>query len=238
MNIPFFGGGKQKWMSPAVKQMMEISSVRADGVFLKTCKVLALVKVKPVNFGALQEGDKDSVIYGFLELLNNLTFPIQIVMRTTNLDLEDYLGQLKKRIQKRDDKMALAYYEHFSEYMRAHIKINKIRDRLFYIVISIDKSGGDRVTLKELSSRCDTLMNALSVSGIVTERMNTHQLINFYSSYFTESFEIYDSFISPMTLYKQMWGESSKLRQKKQIREKEQIQKGKPIAKKAEKGKK
>ncbi len=212
MDLPFFGGKKQKWMSPAVKQMMEIKSIRADAVFLKNGKVLALVKVKPLNFTVLEEEDKDTVVYGFLELLNGITFPFQIVMRSTNLDLEDYLAQLKKRIHKRDDKMAMAYYEHFAEYMRAHIQANRIRDRLFYLVVPVDKGGSDRATLKSLDERCEKIMNALSASGIVTERLTAHQLINFYSSYFTETFEIMDSFISPVTLYKRMWAKTGKRR--------------------------
>lgn len=204
---------KTSWISPAARQLLGIGSVRADAVILKDNRVLGLIKVKPINFGVLGEEDKDTVIYGFLEFLNALNFPIQIVMRSVNLDLEDYLRQLKRRILQRDDKMALSYYDHFAEYMRSYISVNKINDRHFYIVITAEKQKNEKSTLDNLDGRCNTIMSTLSLSGIVSERMNTHQLINFFSSYFTETFEIYETFISPITMYRKMWKEAPKHRE-------------------------
>ena len=198
---------KTSWISPAARQLMNIKSIRADSVFLKDERILALLKVTPINFGTLSEEDKDTVIYGFLEFLNSINFPLQIVMRSVNLDMEDYLLALKRRITQRDDKVALAYYEHFSEYMRNYIKVSKINDRHFYIVVQAEKKGDVKTKLESLEIRCESLKGALSLSGIVSERLNTNQLVNFYSSYFTETFEIYDTFISPITLYSKMWQE-------------------------------
>ncbi|MFH1403158.1 MAG: hypothetical protein ABIH11_02695 [Candidatus Altiarchaeota archaeon] len=202
---------KTSWISPAARKLMNIQSIRADTVFLKDHGVLGLIGVKPINFGVLSEQDKDTVIYGFLEFLNSLNFPIQIVMRSVNLDLEDYLTHLKRRITQRDDKVALAYYEHFAEYMRSYIKINKINDRHFYVVVPGKKKKTEKETIDYLTTQCNEIMARLGLSGIVAERLNTNQLINFYSSYFTETFEIYESYISPITLYRKMWREAPKM---------------------------
>ena len=129
-------------------------------------------------------------------------------MRSVNLDLEDYLRHLKRRIVQRDDKIALAYYEHFSEYMRSYIKVNKINDRHFYIVVTGQKRKTHNETLDILSTQCDELIGRLSLSGIVAERMNSKQLLNFYSSYFTDSFELSETYISPITMYRKMWKEA------------------------------
>ncbi len=196
---------KTSWISPAARKLMNIKSIRADAVFLKDSRVLGVIKVKPINFGVLSEQDKDTVIYGFLEFLNSLNFPIQIVMRSVNLDLDDYLRHLKRRIVQRDDKVALAYFEHFAEYMRGYIKANKINDRHFYIVVSGKKKKTEKETIDFLTTQCNELMGRLGLSGIVSDRMNTNQLINFYGSYFTETFEIYESYISPITMYRKMW---------------------------------
>ncbi|MFC2154385.1 hypothetical protein ACFLRC_02755 [Candidatus Altiarchaeota archaeon] len=201
---------KSSWISPAARELMSIKSLRADAVFLKNNRVLGLIKVKPINFAILNEEDQKTVIYGFMEFLNSLNFPIQIVMRSINLDLEDYLRHLKRRITKRDDREALAYYQHFSKYLRDYIQMNKINDRLFYIVVSIYKKEDEKSTIQELEGRCETLMNTLGISGITSERMNTHQLINFYSTYFTETFEIFQDFIAPITMYRKMWKEKPK----------------------------
>jgi hypothetical protein len=201
---------KSSWISPEARKLMGLRSIRASAVFLQDNRVLGVIKVKPINFGVLSAEDRDTVIYGFLEFLNSLNFSIQIVMRSVNLDLEDYLRHLKRRIVQRDDKVALAYYEHFAEFMRSYIKSNKINDRHFYIVIPGQKKKTEKETIDYLETQCSEIMGRLSLSGIVAERMNDRQLLNFYKSYFTDSFELYDSYISPITMYRKMWKEAPK----------------------------
>lgn len=212
INYVYYISGKREssWISPAARKLMEIRSIRADAVFLKDGRVLGVVKVKPINFGVLGREDQDTVIYGFLEFINSLSFPVQIVMRSINLDLSDYLGALKRRIVQRDDKMALAYYEHFSEYMYDYIKSNKINDRLFYIVIPGKRYSDERKTITNLEDRCKAVTETLGLSGIIAERYNNKQLLNLYASYFTDSFRLDEEFVSPITMYKRMWHEAPK----------------------------
>lgn len=193
------------WITPAARELMNIKGIRADSVFLKDSRVLGVVKVKPINFGVLSKDDQDTVIYGFLEFLNSINFPIQIVMRSVNLDLSNYLAALKRRIVQRNDKIALAYYEHFSEYMYDYIKANKINDRLFYIIVSVKTQMDEREVIRSLETKCRTIIDTLALSGIIGERLNTSQLLSLYSSYFTESFHVDEDFISPVTMYKKMW---------------------------------
>lgn len=198
------------WISPAARKLMEIKSIRADAVFLKDGRVLGVVKVKPINFGVLGKEDQDTVIYGFLEFINSLSFPVQIVMRSVNLDLSDYLSALKRRIVQRDDKMSLAYYEHFSEYMYDYIKTNKINDRLFYIVVPAKRFTDETKTILNLEERCKAVIETLALSGIIAERLGNKQLLNMYASYFTESFKLDEEFVSPITMYRRMWSEAPK----------------------------
>jgi len=193
------------WISPAARKLMEIKSIRASTVFLKSGRSLAVIKVRPINFGVLSKEDQDSVIYGFLQFLNSLNFPVQIVMRSVNLDLSDYLTNLKRGIIQRDDKMSLAYYEHFAEYMYGYIKENKVNDRLFYIIIPAKKRWDEQGIIRSLDGRCRSIIESLARSGIIAERLNNSKLLNLYSSYFTQSFHIEGEYLSPITMYRKIW---------------------------------
>lgn len=209
--LQFIKGKKEvSWISPSARKLMGIRSIRADTVFLKDGRALGVVRIKPINFGILSKEDQDSVIYGFLGFLNALNFPIQIVMKSVNLDLSDYLLALKRRIIQRDDKMALAYYEHFSEYMYDYIRKTKINDRLFYIIIPAEQHWDERKVIRSLETRCRNIIDSLSHSGIIAQRLNNKQLLDLYSSYFTETFHIDEEFVSPITMYRKIWHEAPK----------------------------
>ncbi len=98
------------WISPAASRLLGIKEIKADSVFLKNGDVVAVLKVTSINFGVLNKEDQDIVIYNFLQFVNSIDFPIQIVMRSVNLDLTDYLASLKRKIVQRDDQMALVYF--------------------------------------------------------------------------------------------------------------------------------
>ena len=196
---------KASWLSPDAQGLLDIRDIRADTVFLKKGGAIGLIKVTPINFGMLSKEDQDSVIYGFLGFLNTINFPIQIVMKSINLDINDYLSALKQRIEERDDKIALAYYEHFASYMRDYIESTKINDRLFYIVVPAKKHWDEREVVRSLDTRCKNIMDALAFSGINSERLNTQQLLNLYASYFTETFWLDEDFVTGITMYRKMW---------------------------------
>ncbi len=210
INYVFFLRQKESgsWISPAARKLMDIKTIRANSVFIKDGSVLGVVKVKPINFGVLSRDDQDTVIYGFLQFLNSINFPVQIVMRSVNLDLSDYLNALKRRILQRDDKISLAYYEHFSEYMYEYIRANKINDRLFYIIVPAKRHWDEREIIRSLETRCRTVIEALARSGIVASRLDNTQLLSLYSSYFTQTFNVDEEFLSPITLYRKMWTET------------------------------
>jgi hypothetical protein len=211
--ISFMGLKKQtSWMSKEAQGLLDIREIRADTVFLGTGDSLGLIKITPINYGMLSREDQDSVIYGFLEFLNTINFPIQIVMKSINLDIGDYLNSLKHRISERDDKISMAYFEHFSSYMKDYIQATKINDRLFYVVVPAKKHWDERETIRSLESRCHNIIDALSFSGINAERMNSQHLLNLYSSYFTETFWLDEDFVTAVTMYRNMWKSAPKTR--------------------------
>ncbi len=210
MNLVSFMRVKKKssWLSSDAQGLLDVRDIRADTVFLRKGGAFGLIKVTPINYGMLSKEDQDSVIYGFLEFLNTINFPIQIVMKSINLDINDYLSALKHRIEARDDKISLAYYEHFSNYMRDYIAATKINDRLFYIVVPAKRHWDEREVIRGLESRCKNMMDTLAFSGINSERLNTQQLLNLYASYFTETFWLDEDFITSVTMYNKMWKRS------------------------------
>ncbi|MEA1924690.1 MAG: PrgI family protein [Candidatus Altiarchaeota archaeon] len=193
------------WISPAASRLLGIKEIKADSVFLKNGEIVAVLKITSINFGVLNKEDQDIVIYNFLQFINSIDFPIQVVMRSVNLDLSDYLVSLKRKIVQRDDQMALVYFEHFSKYLDEYVSERKINDRFFYVVVPAKKSFDERKVIRNLETRCSTIMESFNMSGIVADRMDNKQLLNFYASYFTQTFHVGEDFLTPITMYRRIW---------------------------------
>src|SRR3990172_7261568 len=87
---------------------IEIEDI-ADGLVLFSDGSCALVvTASAVNFGLLSEGEQEAIISAYAGLINSLSFPIQVLIRTQHKDVTLYLALLEDRERKqKNPKLAL-----------------------------------------------------------------------------------------------------------------------------------
>ncbi len=116
------------------KEKMErwfyIKEIKNNLIITKN-KKLAVIKVEPVNFSIKPQGEQEAIILGFQKFLNSLDFPVQLLMTTETLNLEEYLETLKDKI----DKSKTDVFGEYKEHIKKVIKDNSVMNRNFYIVI-------------------------------------------------------------------------------------------------------
>lgn len=94
-----------------------------------------VISATAVNFGLLSEKEQDAIIYSYAGLLNSLSFPIEILIRTQHKDVTAYLKTLEDRekIQK-NPKLAAAMHG-YRLFVAATVKEKDVLDKKFYIVV-------------------------------------------------------------------------------------------------------
>jgi len=123
---------------------------------------VAIIKVQPINFRIKPSGEQEAIMESFQKFLNSLDFPIQILMNTESLELEDYLNSLKSRINQYEE-----LFEHYKTHLQKVIKSNKIMDRIFYIVIPEQNN---------IEIQADICLQKLENLNLKAERLNNEQL--------------------------------------------------------------
>lgn len=114
---------------------LNIEDIKDNLVLLKSGAAAMVLQTSAVNFGLLSEPEQDAIIYAYAGLLNSLTFPIQILIRSQKKDISHYLHLLKNQYDKQTHpahKAAIDQYRHFVESL---VKEGNILDKKFYITI-------------------------------------------------------------------------------------------------------
>jgi hypothetical protein len=114
-------------MTPKMKKLIGISKIEKGVIYSKN--EVAVFEITPINFSIKTKEEQESITYGFQKFLNSLDFPIQFAVTTHNLNIDKYLDSLGKRVNNKE------LFNDFSEFMKNNIKKNKMRNRLFYLVI-------------------------------------------------------------------------------------------------------
>ncbi len=192
----------------STQEHLEIEDIFDDLVILKSSGAALVIQTTAVNFGLLSETEQDAIIYAYAGLLNSLSFPIQVVIRSKRMDVSSYLENLIKWEQKQVNEKIRIQIRKYREFISSTIRENNVLDKRFYVVIPMFPEeigigstsplsfGQQNKTLKYskeyivdrakniLLPKRDHLMRQLTRLGLKASHLSTQQLIElFYDIY-------------------------------------------------------
>lgn len=189
----------------STQQYLDILEIRDDTVILKNGTVMAVLLVSSINFSLKSDEEQESVIGAYVQFLNAIDYPLQIVIQSRRLDIDDYLESLKKIEKQQTNELLQLQTSNYRQFVAELIQLRDIMTKRFYIVIpfaaKVDRPGkffsriGDifrpstTIHLKqkqfehyrqELFKRVDNTVNALASAGLKSALLDTQSLIELY----------------------------------------------------------
>ncbi len=126
---------KKMAIKGTTQQHLPIEDIINNLVVLKDGSACYVLETPSVNFDLLSGKEQEAMIYAYGALLNSLSFPIQILIRSSLKDVSSYLRLLQSwRAKQKSDlfKKMIASYEKFIGEM---VQKNEVLTKSFYVVI-------------------------------------------------------------------------------------------------------
>lgn len=198
-----------KKINSATQQYLDISEIRDNTVILRDGSLRSVVLVSSINFALKSEDEQNAIIAAYVGFLNNLDFPLQIVIQSRELNIDNYLKMLKQKERDQTNDLLKIQIAEYTQYITELISLSKIMNKRFYVVIPYnplsDKGRGfftrffdvikpvSAVKMKEnlfvsrrmeLTRRVDKIIGGLNSVGLNTVELDTQSLIElYYNSY-------------------------------------------------------
>src|SRR3989338_9353139 len=119
------------------QQHLLISDIKDDILILKNGGGALVLQVGAVNFGLLSEREQIAIISSFAQMLNSLSFSIQILIFSERLNINSYLVLLDKAQKLQSNPMLSNMIINYRQFIQNTIKENEVLDKKFYIVIPL-----------------------------------------------------------------------------------------------------
>ncbi len=185
----------------STQEHLDIEDTVDNLLILKDGAAAMIISTTAVNFGLLSEAEQDATIYAYAALLNSLTFPIQILIRSNRKDISAYvklLADQEAHTPKTENKERIRKYRDF---IQETVRERNVLDKKFYIIIpffvlelGVAKSAaaiakGPRHTLPfpkdyivsrakvALEPKRDHLLHQLNRLGLKARQLTTRELI-------------------------------------------------------------
>ena len=125
-----------KETSISTDKYLPISEIRWDTIIMKDGGLRAIIKCSWLNIDLKNSEEQQIVADRYARFLNSLDFPIQIVLRSTYLDLSNYLNYIKKNIESIDNEVLRWQWEQYFEFLK-RLNDNQwfLFTKEFYVVV-------------------------------------------------------------------------------------------------------
>lgn len=199
--------------APSTQQYLDILEIRDDTVILRNGSVVAVLLVASINFSLKSDEEQDAVIEAYTSFLNTIDFPLQIIIQSRQLDIDDYLETLKTVEQRQTNELLQLQIRDYRQFVADLVQMSDIMTKRFYVVVpytpKVDRPGKffsrlldvftptSTIHLKqkqfeefrlELYKRVDHVINALGSAGLKSLPLRTQELIElYYDTYNQES---------------------------------------------------
>ena len=180
------------------QQHLSITDISDDILLLKNGGGALILQVSAVNFGLLSDREQIAIIASFAQMLNSLSFSIQIVIHSERLNISSYLNLLDKAQKAQTNSLLSQMMTSYRQFVQATIKENEVLDKKFYIVIPLfsielgltpSKESLQQKIKTVLLPRRDQIIRQLNRVGLKANQLTKQKLIELF-------FDIYNGQIS------------------------------------------
>lgn len=129
-------GLKNKLLS--TQRFLPFSEIKDNILILKNWWARVILKASSINFNLKSEVEQTSLIMAYQWFLNSLDFPIQILIRSKKLDIDNYIVWIEEIATKHENKLLREQTLEYASYIKKLVEYANIMDKQFYVIIPID----------------------------------------------------------------------------------------------------
>lgn len=194
---------------PPTQRYLDIQEVRDDLVVLKDGTVRAVVLVSSINFALKSRDEQQGVIQAYMQFLNGLDYPLQVVIQSRRMKIDEYVVRMNQASAELKNELLRTQMEDYIRFIQELVAGNDIMSKRFYVVVPYDPlsnkrkgfwaraasalTPGSRIRLSEkqfderkheLDQRVAQALGSLNSMGLTGVRLDTQGLIElYYNSY-------------------------------------------------------
>ncbi len=193
----------------STQRYLDISEVKDDVLIMRDGSLRIILLVSSINFALKSEEEQNGIIASYVDFLNNISFPLQVLVQSRELSIDKYLATLKQKEKEQTNERLKLQTSAYIEYIQEMVAIGKIMSKHFHIVIPYYPTGETKrgffkslasslkpATLikmkedvfkerkKKIMIRVNNVVGGLMGMGLNSTQLDTQSLIElFYNSY-------------------------------------------------------
>jgi len=117
------------------QDFIPVADIKDNLVIFKDGGVALIMETTSLNFSLLSEKEQQAVIVSYAALLNSLSFPIQIIVKSERKDISSYMTYLDEQTKKLTNDKLIPLVENYKAFINESIKKKNVLGKRFFLVV-------------------------------------------------------------------------------------------------------
>lgn len=200
---------------PPTQRYLDIAEIRENTVIMKDGTLRAVIMVSSINFALKSIDEQQATVQSYMQFLNGLEHPIQIVIQSRKMNIDSYILALNEQEKQMSNELLRAQIRDYRSFISELVDLGEIMQKRFYVVVPYDPVTDKRrgffsqlgavlspaavVKLNEkkfmdrkrtLDQRVSIIQGGLNSMGLQSVVLDTQGLIElYYTAYNPEVFD-------------------------------------------------
>lgn len=127
-----------------IQRYLKFKEIKQDVIVMPNGSLRAILMVSSINFSLKSKDEQEAIISSYINFLNSLNFPIQILVQSRVLNLDSYLQKLKEMQELQPNDLLKMQIKSYIDFLNELVSLGEIMDKKFFIIIPY----GEEVNLK------------------------------------------------------------------------------------------
>lgn len=189
----------------STQHFTEILDIHEDIVILAGGNACIVLELQAVNFALLSAEEQNAKVFGYASLLNSLSFPVQILMRSKKIDIMPYVNSLSDAAAKTTNAKLADSISKYKDFVQQLVTTAVVLDKKFYMVISysfLEEGAGSITKIARtnpsdmddffirakaaLHTKAESLLSQIERMAIRAKILEKDALVNLFHDIFNE----------------------------------------------------
>ena len=196
---------EKKNKKPSTQRHLDVTEIKDNTVVIKDGTLRVVLLVSSINFALKSEDEQNAIIAAYVNFLNSINFPLQIVIQSRKLNIENYLANLEQVEKEQTNELLRIQTADYRQYVKELIELGEIMTKRFYVVVPynplsdrqknffrrmLDLFQASKIIKldekrflarqRDLMQRVDHVLSALNSIGLKAVILDTQSLIELY----------------------------------------------------------
>ena len=169
----------------------------------------AVLQIEALNFNLKSETEQKGIIAGYEAFINTVNFPLQILVRSTKINIDPYIAGIRAQAEShKENELLKEQTFSYALFVEKIVEVAEIMQKRFYVVVPLDDSEDKKsnsisqffkwmssddsnakssmrrktfgIKAAKLKDRISLVESGLHNIGLLTKRLSTEELIELY----------------------------------------------------------